>query len=276
VGGVVAIHWGVDSLNAADSLWPQGVQPKNQKKLWHVVYERFGKRIPEFWGRYIVGTTALTQAEANYLLNPPDACRILPIYNQCQPWGGEARGVADAEAAIRAAGALGIPANVFIYADIEAQFNPTKAWILGWWKRMYNSPYGGCGGFYCSPVKRNFRFLPAYAPALVAAMAQIAQANAANTPSPFGTSVNRRIWSNTHKRVVPQALAGLTGPDPQIPNYADVGKPDPITLANGTIVSDIPAVWQYAVDCLQVKGPKSGLVDLNLANDDGFDAMWQP
>ena len=89
----MAIHWGVDSLNASNSMWPRGAQAKDQKKPWHVVYERFGKKIPEFWGRYIVGANKLTKAEAQYLLTPPDACRIIPIYNQCHVRGGEAEGV---------------------------------------------------------------------------------------------------------------------------------------------------------------------------------------
>ncbi len=142
----MAVYWGVDSA-AYVNVEPPGLT--TGQTLYQYVAANFGT--PAFWGRYIGGNYALTSGEVSYLHDPSRNCKILLIYNgatAASVSGTETDGENDANAAIAAAQALSVPAGVCIFADIEAGWNPSSAWIEGWSNVMFNSDYRGAGGIY--------------------------------------------------------------------------------------------------------------------------------
>ncbi|MEA2664632.1 MAG: hypothetical protein QOI11_1576, partial [Candidatus Eremiobacteraeota bacterium] len=96
------IAWGVDSADPVTSA------------AWDAAYNLLG-RLPKFWGRYVGGDYAVTPAEIAYLHEKN--CKVLIAYNDTGPddvAGGSAAGEADAQAAIAAMKALGVPAGVYV------------------------------------------------------------------------------------------------------------------------------------------------------------------
>lgn len=244
-------YWGVDSLNPAT----HKMAVKGHPTLFQYVCDQAG-RVPDFWGRYITGGKAgrLSQEEADYIFTTSDgATRILPIYNQARPnpgslTGKERQGEHDAAHAVKAASDLGIPAGVFLWCDIEPGWRTTAAWFRGWWKGMFNSQYGGMGGIYENPLKWNGgNFAKPYLEALRGDSPWVFQDPPAKA---------RYLWSQQPAKV----NASLAS----VPAYAP---------AEPQGVRDVTVLWQYAIDCLRTGG-KWGNVDLDLANETGYDSMW--
>ena len=134
-------------------------------------------------------------------------------------------------------------AGVTIYTDIEPLEKPTIEYLVGWCTTMWNSKYGGAGGFYCnnwvgSDFMRTFK----------QAFAKMDEEMRAAI----------RLWCQYPLRRCGQS--GTFVPDK--PPFFPAG----------------PRVWQYALGCLPYKqGAQSyALIDMNTANEEGFAAMWKP
>jgi hypothetical protein len=235
-GTTMPFHWGVDSFNSAFAK-PGGT---GGKTLWDFVTTTYG-RPPTFWGRYLNGAaTHLTIAEVNFLLH--NDCRIVPVVipnsdnMQAKGRQGYANGRRSGNTTLELADNLHMPAEVFLYIDIEDWMKPSTEWMDGWTDVMEESKYGGGGGFYCLPD--NFNFASAYRGLL--------------GKYPDWPQSQRSLWSASPH------LNGLCG-----------SKTDPAFTPNSpTVDPGVVAIWQYAIGC------HGNLVDLNLANDDGFNVMW--
>ncbi len=156
------IHWGLDSVAPANTkvsggstyyeyVCKQLSRIYQDKKIHTDVDQK-----PAFWGRYIGGRAlSLTNDEIDFLLIR--RCRIFLIYrgiiSQSSVKGDRRTGNYNAKAAINAGLNLvnsNERASVYIYANIEGIWTVSKDWILGWWDAMWDSPFGGVGGFYCN------------------------------------------------------------------------------------------------------------------------------
>jgi hypothetical protein len=237
------IWWGVDSLIPANYILNN---LKDKPTVYQYVVDKM-ERAPDFWGRYIVGTQEqrLLREEADFLLARD--CRILPIFNQAHVSAGLEMGREDARKALKAASDLSIPAGVWIYADIEPGWKPTRDWIRGWWDGMYNSMYGGCGGLYCNSHPINTYFTYPYGEALKM------------EPTSRNILFNSYLWAQT-------------------PAKGCSSKPSSMQFTPDSPKSHLGGarVWQYATKCLVgAMKPGKELVDMDLANDTGYDGMWK-
>lgn len=227
--------WGVDSAQPANSM-VQG------QTLLDFITQQCGQA-PTFGGRYIGGNFALTSLEVEFLHDK--GCRILVIYNGARNspasvQGGLAEGANDANKAIAAAQALGVPDGVWIYADVEAGWQPSSAWFQGWSDTMFNSQFGGAGGVYGNPHKTN------------AANFNVPYCDAFNNDSNMqGTDSNAAYIYSSEPEPGCTAAANAPAFTPDMPPC------NPNTV-----------IWQYAENCFK------GLVDQDLANDAGFASMW--
>jgi hypothetical protein len=143
---------------------------------------------------------------------------------------------------------LGCKNSVFIYADLEWDYQPSKEWIEGWWSRMKSWMGVGCGGFYCTPVANNFNFPIPYCKAVTDS----------SDPLTF-----RRLWAES--------------PDTKDMWYVPKG---PLNLSTIDFKPDQPpcenvsALWQYFKNHGD-KFPTDELPDLDLAIDQAWDVMWK-
>lgn len=135
-------RWGVDSAQTVTN------------QLYNCVTENFGK--PDFWGRYVTtvpkAAEGLTSSEISFLHQ--NGIKILPIYSGFKEALGYRNGQIAARNAIFHAQRLGVPKNVFIFANVENFFPVDEAWIRGWVEVFYPSGYRP--GFYHDPVKGGF------------------------------------------------------------------------------------------------------------------------
>lgn len=231
----MATFWGVDSAQPSNSM-------VESQTLFDFITQQCGQA-PAFWGRYIGGRFALTAAEEKFLHGK--GCRILLVYNGTRDspgsvQGGFPEGANDANKAIAAAQALGVPGGVWIYADVESAWTPTPEWFQGWSDTMFDSQFGGAGGIYGNPHK----------------------ANAANFNVPYCNAFHGD--SNMQGTDEDAAYIFSSEPEPgcttaaEAPAFAPAMPPcNPHTV-----------IWQYAENCF------GGRVDQDLANDAGFRSMW--
>lgn len=244
-------YWGVDSANPANHKLG-GV--KGHPTLYDYVAEQCGQA-PDFWGRYVGGAFAITQAEVDFLFSK--GTRILVIYNGAtnskSSVGGDYKaGVHDAKMAIAGADKAGVPAGVWIYGDIEPGWKCTSDWFKGWWDTMFTSPYGGMGGLYENPLAWNAdNFAKPYLKALKGDSPVVYQ----DPPTKA-----RYLYSQ-------QKCKGCI-------------KPGDITFdfspAEPEGVWGVTVLWQYAIDCFKLPGSKWGLIDMDLADWRGYASMWAP
>lgn len=244
-------YWGVDSANTAN----HKVGVAGHPTLFEYVTDHCGMA-PEFWGRYVGGKFSVTKAEADFIFKESDGkCRILVIYNGATNstsslQGGYNAGVHDAQKAIAGADAAGVPAGVMIYADIEPGWKTTSEWFKGWWDGMFRSKYAGMGGVYENPLPWNApNFSTPYINALKGDSAFIFQ----DPPAKY-----RFLYSQ-------QPQKGCVKPGDIKFGFHPA---EPTGLAGVTVL------WQYAIDCLKVGGSKWGLVDMDLADEQGYALMW--
>jgi hypothetical protein len=144
--------WGVDSFNPSTIAVPG----ENGASMYEYIVKRERRR-PAYYGRYLTHTSkpaTLTGGEAKFLHGLD--CKILPFHARIgggsvslSGASGVASGQAHAKTALEAARGLHIPNNVYIYANIEPEWQPTLDWMLGWWEIYAKSEYAGSGGFYC-------------------------------------------------------------------------------------------------------------------------------
>jgi hypothetical protein len=179
--------------------------------LWSRVTSSLGQA-PTVWFRYVGGPFAATREEVAWLHDHGVAVGL--AYNgttAATVAEGYARGLEDAARATEAAQALGAPSTVALFADLEAGWSPSSAWIQGWADGQRAGPFAGAGGLYGNPAD------PAFAEAFAAA-------RAAN-----GNAAALFLWS---------AHPILDPPDPRaVPPWR------PATAAGPGV-----AVWQYALD----------------------------
>jgi hypothetical protein len=231
----MTIFWGVDSADPANSM------AENQT-LFDFIAQQCD-RAPDFWGRYVGGRYALTAPEVQFLHGK--GCKILVIYNGARNnpssvQGGFQEGANDANKAIGATQALGMPSGVWIYADIEAGWKPTAAWFQGWSDTMLNSQFGGAGGIYGNPNNAN------------AANFNVPYCDAYNSDSNMqGTGANAAYIFSSEPEPGCSSASGAPTYSPDMPP------------CNANVV-----VWQYAENCI------GGRVDQDLATDLGFASMW--
>lgn len=288
--------WGVDSLTPASHV----VGIKKKLTLFDVVVEHAG-RIPAFWGRYLNGhgKSNLSKLEAKFIFTASGgATRILPIYlpARASVGGSYQQGATDATRACTLASNLGVPAGVFLWADIEPDWLTSENWLRGWWETMFRSMYGGRGGIYEDPRESNgVSFAWPYYNALVEGSdwrdygqpstqtSASAPTSAASSdtyhnssrqppPEPPHTKFHRQappmpavdipaarrlLWSQRPVKVGVEDLKTVPEFKPTIPKR----------------VKNTTVIWQYAINCMKLGG-KLGLVDLDLANQEGLETMW--
>ena len=225
----------MNSPNAGPSWGVDSADPVNAAN-WDTLL-RLRNRAPDFWGRYIGGLYAVTAAEISFLHQK--GCRVLVAYNGATASsvsGSQSAGQTEAATAIKAAKALHMPAGVFIYADIEASWAPSVAWLDGWVTGIVASSYGP--GFYCNPLSTH-AFGGTYDKAYKANKSAFART---------------RLWSSEPE---PYFGSECAKPPPEVfaPAY-------PTTNQSGTVI------WQYVESCVDAP------VDADLANDHGMKTMW--
>lgn len=255
-------HWGVDTAGRASFELPD----KNgvRMTMFDLVTQELG--MPEFWGRYLFGSqklgiAALDPNEVKFIKAKSDGkCRVLLIAN----FGGEvfnvdseAAGVGIASSALGPVNKLSVPAGVWVYADIEPQFQCRTRWFLGWFKRMQQAGRGR-GGLYAAPDQ--FPFSIPYKQAVLADADIFSKAIEVVPPDP--PPLARLIWSQKPVHFFKKNV------DPT--NFKPAAY-DPIQPA---FHRGMTAVWQYAGDCLLVAGNRNSKLDMNLANPQGFANMW--
>jgi len=234
------LHWGVDSFLPANATR----HVPGSKMLYDFVAAKNGP--PDFWGRYIGTRSSLSKPEAQYLLSK--GCRILVIFNGFTAHhvkGDENAGSQAAAEAIQAANNLGVKKYTYIYANIEWDWRPSKDWIIGWWRKMRVSSYGGVGGFYCNPAPINSAFLKSFHEALGAMEKEIP--NLRYMCPLFASGPNKGCSTNGKK---------LTW-----------GPYEPPFHRGGTVL------WQYAINCSKVTATH-GLYDMDLATSRGIRTLW--
>jgi Domain of unknown function (DUF1906) len=232
---MASVFWGVDSVAAAHHPVPAVT---GKVALYDYLVAK--GLTPSFFGRYLDGGSVnLTTAEVGYLHGK--GCAVLPVYRK-GPVGGK-NGAVDASRAIEIADALSMAAGVTIYTDVEPLEKPTVEYITTWCTRMWNSKYGGAGGFYCnnwvgSDFMRTFK----------KAFEQMDQEMRGNV----------RLWCQYPLRRCGQ----ISSFEPDKPTFFPSG----------------PTVWQYALGCLPYKQSTHSyaLIDMNTANATGMSAMWKP
>ena len=240
VGLTDRIWWGVDSSNTADH------KVGKKMSLFEYISEKAGQP-PAFWGRYIGGNgklaAPLTSSEAAFLHSK--GCKILVLYNGAtnsatSVRGGYKEGQKDANNAIAAAVAIGVPAGVWIYGDTETNWQVTVEWFKGWSDTMYASGYGGAGGIYgnCMPTNA----------------------------SGFNTPYLKACKEDDIMRMDGQAL--IFGSHPEITHSTTAKNAPKYGPAAPEGLKSRVVIWQY------VEGVFNGFVDEDLATELGFQSMW--
>jgi len=231
-------YWGVDTCAPANSM--VGAQT-----LFDYVTQQAGAA-PSFWGRYLGTGCTLTAAEAAFLHSKN--CKILLIYFDTTATGVRGSyqdGQNDANKAIGYADGLNVPGGVAIYADIEAGWQPSQAWIQGWSDAMFDSKYAGAGGFYANTLSQ----APAYF--------NNAYCAAFNADDKMQISVGLIYASEPEP--------GCTGAS-NAPAFAPASPP----CNPGAVV-----LWQYAENCYAVPNANGlGAFDEDIANATGWYYMW--
>jgi hypothetical protein len=224
-------QWGVDTINKGSVLFP------HLKAL---------KATPAFIGRYLNEDPPgnLDKADAKYILDK--GFRILVIYLVGTGLTGEKKGSAQASQAIqRARGVVPEDCDITFYADIEPNVHVDVDWILGWWKTMYQSNYGGRGGLYVNLDRRNSQH-----------QKQVVTEAALKFPNSSDGPIRLYSQSPFQGEKLPDAI-----------NFP--WQPDDLDVVPGASV-----IWQYQTSCV-VRGGQA-MCDFDLANEDGFHSMWAP
>lgn len=144
-------RWGVDSVNPITQAFV------NQ------ITTAFGH--PDFFGRYLGGTYAVTSAEVSVATsNSIDLLLVdnRPIHNKQTK--GYFTGQNAADAAADSATALNVPKGVGLFVDFEASTDMDWLFIEGWYDEV--SARGYAPGFYANTIAANSRFDGAYCTAV--------------------------------------------------------------------------------------------------------------
>lgn len=119
---------------------PANEKLKNGYTLFEWVMRQ--KCVPSFWGRTLVGDNPLTREEVEFLKSKN--CRIaLVARDLTEVCVSGFDGKSDAECAIEAAKALGVPQgkNIAIFAEIKPDWSVNHNWMLSFAQMLENSGY---------------------------------------------------------------------------------------------------------------------------------------
>lgn len=283
--------WGVDSYSPAH-LPARGTEG-------HTLYEHvcnylsrnrrlFGDiQAPQFWGRYLNQsrpTSALTAVEKGFLHS--HGCRILLVYNDtswdqhrdvdCRREVGGRRvhlgltgyqnGATSAGNACQLARNLDAPDGTRLYADLEG-WRVDAEWLDGWCTevsdaalrlgRRYTAGIYGrvMGAAELAFSRRTFRRLPDAWSGHVDQVIRGRQEHEGRLVQRFRAPAPIHIWSN-------------------MPRWGRrcEGVPDSFQASSTLGGLTRSVVWQYGMACPNV----GGLIDMDVATDQGFEEMWRP
>ena len=160
-----------------------------------------------------------------------------------------------------------------IYADLE-YWTATPDWIRGWWEAMFQSEYAGLGGLYGRGAEFTLEewsdpdARPRHPQLLWSTRVPIAARQQQE-------GILETLMQRATRRTVPSSHHNLScyvwttiprGPRGQVvTDFRGVGPAGGATTV----------IWQYAMDSLQYAGENTGLVDLDVATDLGFQDMWR-
>jgi len=236
--------WGVDTVLPADK--PYG----NHTTFYDYLLEKSEGRPPAFIGRYLVPSSNTHQkidaSEVYYLAQKQ--CKILLNYNQFRIGtvrqngnAGRDSGISHANDAANLAQQLGVrpsvgSPSVWIYANIDAGYQPTAAWLAGWFDGIWSRGFGP-GIYYKAHVGST--------------LVDRAVAECKIVPgAPF-------LWLSVWSWDTP-VRSCKSGNSLRIPPY---------TPANPTTLGVVDT-WQYAGVCF------GKAFDMDLASQRGYDRMW--
>jgi glycoside hydrolase-like protein len=261
-GRASSFYWGVDSITPANAPTPDG------RTFFKLIADQAG-RTPQFWGRYIGSprmTDNLTVLERDFLLRPPQNCRIALIYNgiiQLTPGPPPtydnqtaAQGANHATLAIAAAVNLGAPVGVYIYLNAEPA--PTRDFYQGWFDTFQSS---GSSGYLAGVYGDGSLFYTEYCKAYV------------GTPGPppippVQSMVHALLWAVRWSSCDTSSGFGLVS-----------NLPHPILTPIRAPCNPSYVVQQYegsSTGCPVLGGGAGQNIDMDLANTTGFKSMWAP
>jgi hypothetical protein len=260
-------YWGVDCVAQAD-------QPfLNSPTLWDYVLECSTPRrqkancvqpAPAFFGRYLtrVEKQGITQSERIFLRDRN--CKLLLCYNELTnhdhpisflrekgdavyAWGRDcARNAADLALKVKAPSG----GKVYIYANIDAGYQPSEDFICGWWEGLWGEGL----------VDQGRRYAPGlYFPAGTGSTLIGRAMKRCKIPG-IESLCSIWSWAGQHQRTTDVDRHVFNPPLPSTPNNVDV--------------------WQYATTCfahnVPVPGqkPYTASFDMDLATQQGYDRMW--
>ncbi len=121
--------WGLDSASIVD------------QSFYDCFMTNFGE--PVAFGRYLETkdgvSYGLSEEEVAFLHE--NGIKIIPIYNHFIDGTTYEKGVQEAQTAISYAEAIGVPEDVFIFANVEPEYPIDAEFLLGWFDTMQSSQY---------------------------------------------------------------------------------------------------------------------------------------
>jgi len=158
----------VSAAAGAGAAWaagPSALIPGSTEALWGVdsarpITPEFLDHIesdlgtPDFFGRYLAGKYAMSPSEVRIAFGRGIGILVLDNGFDMSDQTGYAKGQAAASLAVSAAAALGVPAGVAIFRDVEASSGIDTAFFRGYVDTIATSPY--VAGFYGNPVTGAF------------------------------------------------------------------------------------------------------------------------
>ncbi len=236
--------WGVDSVAPAHKKYRSEPEPT----LYDYITRLSNGGPPAFFGRYLTTDSEQRIEFDEILFLASKKCKILLCYNGMETYDVKTRerGLFHANRAADRAKALGVRSSIFspsvwIYANIDSNDNsykPTKDWMAGWWDGLWDRGYGPGTYYSASPIsnliERSFK-------------------ECKKIPGPPSRWLS--AWtSHNHSG----ARNCKNGKYLRIPPQFSPAQPHTLGIVD---------VWQYARDC-------NNAFDMNLANQRGYDKMW--
>ncbi len=236
-------YWGVDSVKPAN----QPAQAKGFRGAYYdwIVQIANGRK-PAFFGRYLTADSnkyqKITPEEIEFL--GARNCRMLLNYNQLSSAvvrGNRVSGDGHARMAADAARKIGAPTChppiIWLYANIDSEYQPSVDWLVGWLEGLMSRGYGPGLYFPAGGSKTCGNAIMA----------------CKNIPEPdYWISI--WSWSQMSKQTKNTAKTDFSPVQP-------VG------------CGDVVDVLQYGGNCFAGEGVGVKF-DMNMANERGYDRMW--